>query len=97
MPSMALNGCNFDPEADLRKIEYLLNQDPSTESSPKSDIEIIGPIPERFTDEPALVYSLLPGDDNDEDDDLFYLKSDNDKWIKFLYDDSYKDIGSKKR
>ncbi|GJZ67326.1 reverse transcriptase domain-containing protein [Tanacetum coccineum] len=45
---------NFDPEADLRKIKYLLKQDPSTESSPKSDIEIIDPILERFTDEPAL-------------------------------------------
>ncbi|GJW33124.1 hypothetical protein Tco_0053156 [Tanacetum coccineum] len=32
---------NFDPEADLRKIEYLLNRDPSTESLPKSDIEIM--------------------------------------------------------
>ncbi|GKB68026.1 hypothetical protein Tco_0929438 [Tanacetum coccineum] len=50
---------NFDPEADLRKIEYLLNQDPSTESSPKSDIEIIGPIPERFTDN---LLSLLTSD-----------------------------------
>ncbi|GKA64664.1 reverse transcriptase domain-containing protein [Tanacetum coccineum] len=72
---------SFPPtdRTDLRKIEYLLNQDPSTESSPKSDIEIIVPIPERFTDEPTLVYSLLPGDEDDEDDDLFDLKSDNDK------------------
>nr|GEZ73115.1 reverse transcriptase domain-containing protein [Tanacetum cinerariifolium]GEZ95760.1 reverse transcriptase domain-containing protein [Tanacetum cinerariifolium] len=31
---------NFDPEADLRKIEYLLNQDPLTES----DIDIIDPV-----------------------------------------------------
>ncbi|GKF48696.1 hypothetical protein Tco_0141947, partial [Tanacetum coccineum] len=39
---------------------------PSTESSPKSDIEIIDPILERFIDEPAYVYSPPPGDDNDD-------------------------------
>ncbi|GJW16042.1 hypothetical protein Tco_0020175, partial [Tanacetum coccineum] len=73
---------NFDPEADLREIEYLLNRDPSTVSSPTTDIDIIDPILERFTDEPALVYSSPPGDD---DDDLFDLKSDNDEWKKLLY------------
>ncbi|GJW80216.1 reverse transcriptase domain-containing protein [Tanacetum coccineum] len=83
---------NFDPEADLRKIEYLLNQDPSTESSPKSDIEIIDPILERFTDEPALVYSPPLGDDDDDADDLFDLKSDNDEWKKLLYGDNFNDI-----
>ncbi|GKC51452.1 reverse transcriptase domain-containing protein [Tanacetum coccineum] len=57
---------NFDPEADLREIEYLLNRDPSTDSSPKTDIDIIDHILERFTDEPALVYSFIPGDDNDD-------------------------------
>ncbi|GKE80948.1 reverse transcriptase domain-containing protein, partial [Tanacetum coccineum] len=62
---------NFDPEAELRKIEYLLNREPSTESSPKSDIEIIDPILERFTDEPAHVYSPPLGDDDDDNDDLF--------------------------
>ncbi|GKD48404.1 reverse transcriptase domain-containing protein [Tanacetum coccineum] len=67
---------NFDLEADLREIEYLLNQDPSTNSSPKTDINIIDPILERFTDEPALVYSFPPGDD---DDDLFDFKSDNEE------------------
>nr|GEX45282.1 reverse transcriptase domain-containing protein [Tanacetum cinerariifolium] len=66
---------NFDPEADLRKNKYLLNQDPSTESSPKFDIDIIDPVLERFTDKPTLVYTPPPGDD---DDDLFDLKSDND-------------------
>ncbi|GJZ39390.1 reverse transcriptase domain-containing protein [Tanacetum coccineum] len=64
---------NFNPEADLREIEYLLNRDPSTKSSPKSDIEIIDPILERFTDEPAYVYSPPPGDDNDDNDDLFMI------------------------
>nr|GEY94460.1 hypothetical protein [Tanacetum cinerariifolium] len=68
---------NFDLEADFRKIEYLLNQDPSTESG----IEIIDPILERFTYEPALNYSPPPRDD---DDDLFDLKSDNDEWKKLF-------------
>ncbi|GJU86093.1 reverse transcriptase domain-containing protein [Tanacetum coccineum] len=35
---------NFDPEVDLREIEYLLDRDPSTDSSPKTDIDIIDPI-----------------------------------------------------
>ncbi|GJY03528.1 hypothetical protein Tco_0369468 [Tanacetum coccineum] len=69
---------NFDPEADLREIEYLLNRDPFTVSSPTTDIDIIDPILERFTDEPTLVYSSPPGDD-DDDDDLFDLKSNNDE------------------
>ncbi|GJZ51497.1 reverse transcriptase domain-containing protein [Tanacetum coccineum] len=75
---------NFDPEADLRKIEYLINRDPSTESSLTSNIEIIDPILERFTNKHALVYSPPPGDDDDEDDDLFDLKSNNDDWKKFF-------------
>ncbi|GKE57138.1 hypothetical protein Tco_1496323, partial [Tanacetum coccineum] len=62
---------NFDPEADLIKIEFLLNQELSTESSPKSDMEIIDPILERFIDEPAHVYSPPPGDDDDENDNIF--------------------------
>nr|GEZ54761.1 reverse transcriptase domain-containing protein [Tanacetum cinerariifolium] len=60
------------------KMKYLLNQDLST----KSDIEIINPILEKFTSEPALDYLPSPGDD---DDDLFDLKSDNDEWKKLLY------------
>nr|GEX54373.1 reverse transcriptase domain-containing protein [Tanacetum cinerariifolium] len=47
---------NFDFKADHRKIEYLLNQDLSTESN----IEIFDPILEKFTDEPALDYLLPP-------------------------------------
>ncbi|GKB31912.1 reverse transcriptase domain-containing protein [Tanacetum coccineum] len=84
---------NFDPEADLREIEYLLNRDPSTDSSPTTDIDIIDPILERFTNEPALVYSSPSRDD---DDDLFDLKSDNDEWKKLLYGDNFNDIHSKK-
>nr|GEX47809.1 hypothetical protein [Tanacetum cinerariifolium] len=68
---------NFDLEADLRKIKYFLNQDPSIEF----DIEIINHILEKFTDEPALNYSPPPKDD---DDDLFDLKSDNDEWKKLF-------------
>nr|GFB34738.1 hypothetical protein [Tanacetum cinerariifolium] len=56
---------NFDPEVDLREIEYLLNQDPSTNSSPKTNINIIDPIFERFTNEPALIYSFPQEDDDD--------------------------------
>ncbi|GJT11249.1 reverse transcriptase domain-containing protein [Tanacetum coccineum] len=87
---------NFDPEADLREIESLLNRDPSTDSSPTTVIDIIDPIFERFIDEPALVYSASPGDDDDEDDDLFDLKSDNDEWRKLLYGDNFNDIHSEK-
>ncbi|GKC04788.1 reverse transcriptase domain-containing protein [Tanacetum coccineum] len=77
---------NFDAEADLRGIKYLLNRDPSTDSSPTTDIDIIDPILERFNDEPARVYSSPPGDD---DDDLFYLNSDNEEWKKLLYGDLF--------
>ncbi|GKB57662.1 reverse transcriptase domain-containing protein [Tanacetum coccineum] len=72
---------NFDPKSDLREIEYLYNRDPSTVSSPTTDIDIIDPILERFADEPALFYPSPPGDD---DDDLFDLKSDNDEWKKLF-------------
>nr|GEV11591.1 RNA-directed DNA polymerase [Tanacetum cinerariifolium] len=43
---------NFDFEADLREIKFLLHQDPSTESN----IETINPILEKFTNEHALDY-----------------------------------------
>nr|GEY29968.1 reverse transcriptase domain-containing protein [Tanacetum cinerariifolium] len=51
---------------------------------------------DEFIDEPALDYLPPPGDVNDDDDDLFNLKSDNDEWKKLLYGDCYKDIDSKK-
>nr|GFC63415.1 hypothetical protein [Tanacetum cinerariifolium] len=69
---------NFDFEADLREIEFLLHQDPSIESN----IETVNPILEKFTDEPALAHLPPSGDDDDDDDDLFDLKSDNDEWKK---------------
>ncbi|GJU41410.1 reverse transcriptase domain-containing protein [Tanacetum coccineum] len=83
---------NFDPEDDLREIEYLLNRDPSTDFSPTTDIDIIDPNLERFTDEPAPVYSSPPGDD--DDDDLFDLNSDNNEWKKLSYHDNYNDTHS---
>ncbi|GKC15229.1 hypothetical protein Tco_1012011, partial [Tanacetum coccineum] len=82
---------NFDHEADLREIKYLLNRDPYTVSSPTTDIDIVDPVLERFTGEPALIYSYPPGDD---DDDLFDFKTDNDEWKKLLYGDSYNDTHS---
>ncbi|GJZ32410.1 reverse transcriptase domain-containing protein [Tanacetum coccineum] len=55
---------NFDPEVDRREIEYLLNRDPSTVSSPTIDIDIVDPVLERFTDEPLTLFThLQPGDD----------------------------------
>nr|GEV96035.1 hypothetical protein [Tanacetum cinerariifolium] len=83
---------NFNFEVDLRKNEYLLNQDPSIESN----IEIIDFILEKFTAEPTLDYSPPLGDDDDDDDDRFELKFDNDEWKKLLYGESYKDIDSEK-
>nr|GFB55058.1 hypothetical protein [Tanacetum cinerariifolium] len=65
---------------------------PSTESN----IETIDPILKKFTNEPSLNYLPPPGDNDDEDDDLFDLKSDNDEWKKILYGDCYKDINSEK-
>nr|GEZ16176.1 reverse transcriptase domain-containing protein [Tanacetum cinerariifolium] len=76
----------FDPEADLREIEYLLNRDPFTVFSPTTDIDIIDLILERFTDKHTLVYSSPLGDD---DDDLFDLKYDNDEWKKLLSDEDF--------
>nr|GEV26865.1 reverse transcriptase domain-containing protein [Tanacetum cinerariifolium] len=55
-------------------------RDPSTESN----IKTIDPILEKFTDEPALGYIPLPRDDDNDDYDLFDLKSDNDEWKKLF-------------
>ncbi|GKD08756.1 reverse transcriptase domain-containing protein [Tanacetum coccineum] len=93
--SDSLPGSSF-PSSPLieTKIKYLLNRDPSKDSSPTTVIDIVDPIFERFTDEPTLVYSSPPGDDDDDDDDLFDLKSDNDEWKNLLYGDHFNDIHS---
>nr|GEY98985.1 reverse transcriptase domain-containing protein [Tanacetum cinerariifolium] len=77
---------NFDYRADLREIEYLLNQDPSTESN----IETIDPILEKFTNETSLDYLAPPREDKDDGDDLY------DHGKSFWYGDWYKDIISEK-
>ncbi|GJT97972.1 reverse transcriptase domain-containing protein [Tanacetum coccineum] len=51
---------DVDFEADLREIELLLNRDPSIDFSPKITFD---PNPERFTNEPDLVFLPPPGDD----------------------------------
>ncbi|GJY57068.1 hypothetical protein Tco_0456183 [Tanacetum coccineum] len=85
----------FDIESDLRKIEYLLNYDPTKEMDyiledsvdegnlvdPNNDL--VDTIPEMFTDEHTLDYSSPPLYD-DVDDDLVELESDND-----VYDDPF--------
>ncbi|GJW86600.1 reverse transcriptase domain-containing protein [Tanacetum coccineum] len=43
---------------------------------------------DRFTDEHTIDYSSHPRYD-DADDDLFYLKTDNDEWGKISYDDPF--------
>nr|GEU40528.1 reverse transcriptase domain-containing protein [Tanacetum cinerariifolium] len=82
---------NFNPKADLREIKYLLNRDPLTDSSPKTNIDIIDAILERFIDEPTLVYSFPQ---RDEDADLLEFKSDNKEWKKILYRDLFDNIHS---
>ncbi|GJX41252.1 hypothetical protein Tco_0256242, partial [Tanacetum coccineum] len=49
---------DVDVEAELRKIELLLNRDPATNFSPR-----IMSDPKRFTDEPSLVCLPPPGDE----------------------------------
>nr|GEU35381.1 reverse transcriptase domain-containing protein [Tanacetum cinerariifolium] len=61
----------------LKEIEFLMHQDPST----GSNIKTINPILEKFIDKPALDYLPPPGDEDDDDDDLFDLKSDNDSTL----------------
>nr|GEW74463.1 reverse transcriptase domain-containing protein [Tanacetum cinerariifolium] len=56
---------NFDFEADLREIKFLLHQDPSTESN----IETINPILEKLTEELTLDYLPPLGDDDDVEKD----------------------------
>ncbi|GJQ89220.1 hypothetical protein Tco_0000359 [Tanacetum coccineum] len=75
---------DMTPEDVIRETEYFLNRDPLY--SPNNDH--IYTIPEMFTDEHTLDYSSHPRYD-DADDDLFYLKTDNDEWGKIFYDDPF--------
>nr|GEV74823.1 reverse transcriptase domain-containing protein [Tanacetum cinerariifolium] len=83
---------HFDAQSDLRELEYLLNQDPSIDSSPKNNIEGIDSILEEFVDEPFLVDSVL----SKKDDDLFDFENNNDEWRNILYHDPFDDIYSAK-
>ncbi|GKB32838.1 hypothetical protein Tco_0872239 [Tanacetum coccineum] len=51
---------DVDIEAELREIKLLLNRDPSTKFSPRITFD---PNPERFTNEPSLVFLPPPGDE----------------------------------
>nr|GFA72314.1 reverse transcriptase domain-containing protein [Tanacetum cinerariifolium] len=77
---------DMTPEDVIRDIEYLLNRDPLSEYSLNN--YLIYSIPKMFTNEHALDYPSLPRYDN-ANDDLFYLKTDNDEWGKILYDDPF--------
>ncbi|GKB21413.1 hypothetical protein Tco_0855336 [Tanacetum coccineum] len=77
---------DMTPEDVIREIEYLLNCDPLAEYSPNN--KLIYTIPEMFTNEHTLDYSYPPRY-NDDDDDLFDLKTNNDEWGKILYDDPF--------
>ncbi|GJU59569.1 hypothetical protein Tco_1237335 [Tanacetum coccineum] len=85
---------DVDVEVDLREIELLLNQDPSTDFSPKITFD---PNLERFTNEPALVCLPPPGDDESflkkdiQEDECFDPRGDIDEINAFL--DDYKDSG----
>nr|GEV36746.1 retrovirus-related Pol polyprotein from transposon TNT 1-94 [Tanacetum cinerariifolium] len=70
----------------IKEIEYLLNCNPLAEYSLNNDL--IYTILEMFTDEHTLDYlSLLRYDDTN--DDLFDLMTDNDEWVKVVYDDLF--------
>ncbi|GKF36156.1 hypothetical protein Tco_0112914 [Tanacetum coccineum] len=90
------NDLPFEIKSDLREIEYLLDHDPTKEmdyiledsvdkgnlADPNNDL--VDTIPEMFTDEHTLDYSLPPLYD-DVDDDLVELEFDNDD----VYDDPF--------
>ncbi|GJX97349.1 reverse transcriptase domain-containing protein [Tanacetum coccineum] len=47
---------HFDAESYLRELEYLLNRDPSIDSSPKDNIEKVDSILEELAEEPSLEF-----------------------------------------
>nr|GEZ57340.1 hypothetical protein [Tanacetum cinerariifolium] len=92
----------FDIESDLKKIEYLLNNDPIKEmdsileDSVNEDNlaflngNLVDTMPKMFTDEHALDYSSLPLYD-EYDDDLFEVESNTE----YVYDDPFDSKGEK--
>ncbi|GJX34598.1 hypothetical protein Tco_0246155 [Tanacetum coccineum] len=66
---------DFDFKADLRELEMLLNQDPTTNFSPESTID---PNPKKFTVKLSLVCLPPPGDDNNIGFDLPLFGSNED-------------------
>nr|GFA68248.1 hypothetical protein [Tanacetum cinerariifolium] len=83
---------HFDAEYDLRELEYLLNRDPSIDSSPKDNTKEIDYILDEFIDEPSLVDSFP----SKTYDDLFDFEENNDEWINILYHDPSNNIHSEK-
>nr|GEZ01629.1 reverse transcriptase domain-containing protein [Tanacetum cinerariifolium] len=93
---------SFDIESDLKKIEYLLNYDPTKEmdsileDSVNEDNlanlndNLVDTMPEMFTDKHALDYSSPPLYD-DHNDDLDEFESDNE----YVYDDPFDSKGEK--
>ncbi|GJT30608.1 hypothetical protein Tco_0910883 [Tanacetum coccineum] len=82
---------DVDVEAELRKIELLLNRDPSINFSPMITID---PNHEKFTDEFAPTCLPLPGDDEsflkeDVEEENFQVYANP----LFEYDDNYKSRG----
>ncbi|GJU91275.1 hypothetical protein Tco_1303698 [Tanacetum coccineum] len=70
---------DFDFKVDLRELEMLLNQDPTTNFSPESTID---PNPEKFTVESSLVCLPPPGDNNNIGFDLPLFGSNEDLFLK---------------
>nr|GEW51365.1 reverse transcriptase domain-containing protein [Tanacetum cinerariifolium] len=83
---------HFDAESDMRELEYLVNRDPSIDSSLKDYIEEIDFILDEFVGEPSLVESFP----SEKDDDIFDFENDNDEWRNILYHDPLNDIHSEK-
>ncbi|GKB96808.1 hypothetical protein Tco_0982945, partial [Tanacetum coccineum] len=71
---------NFDPKAEIRKIEYLLNQDLSTEFSPKTDTSIaITPVLPTMEPKDSLIMG---------DEDLCTIpENESDKFTKSSVED----------
>ncbi|GKB12863.1 reverse transcriptase domain-containing protein [Tanacetum coccineum] len=74
------------PKDVIKEVKCLLTQSPLANYSLDNDLVVT--ILEMFTDEHALDHSS-PKIYDDNDDDLFDLKSDNDEWRRILYGDPF--------